>query len=158
MKKPPYVMPEPNDDAAAFGWELKKLRHPADDSPKGDVWPGRSIFQPQVSLEEMQAYGHDMAFIEPGYLQRQFDQSPEIRKAAEKASTEKYSPEALAKLQRVISRVFHDTILPDIKLQFNAIAKMIAQFYAARLAHIETFGFEDDYGDQIEPSTTKSRR
>jgi len=157
-KKPPYVMPEPNDDAAAFGWELKKLRYPAADSPKNDVWPGRSIFQPQISLEEMQAYGHDMAFIEPGYLQRQFDHSPAIRKAAEKASAEKYSPESLARLQRAIQRVFTETVLPEIEAQFDAISKMVAQFYAARLAHIETFGFEDDYGDQIEASTTKSRR
>jgi hypothetical protein len=159
-KKPPFVMPEPNDDASAFGWELRKLRHPSADSKKDDIWPGRHVFQIEGTLDDKQTYGHEITFIDPAYLQMQFDHSPEIRAAAEKVRAASYSPEAIKQFRKTILRVFRDQVLPTIDAQFAKIAGMVAEFYAARLAHIDTFGFDDEefYEDQIEPKTTKSRR
>lgn len=161
-KKPPFVMPEPNDDAAAFGWELRKLRHPAADTKKDDIWPGRGVFQTDSTLDEMQIYGHDLTFINPGYVQMKFDRSPEIRAAAEKVRAAKYTPEAIKQFRKTILRVFREQVLPVIDGEFTKVSGMVAEFYAARLAHIDTFGFDDDeaYAEpaQIEPRTTKSRR
>jgi hypothetical protein len=143
-KKPPFVMAEPNDDAAAFNWELRKLRHLSPDSKKGDVWPGRAIFHAESTLDDMQTYGHDLEFVNPGYLQMLLDRSPDVRAAAEKAREAKYSPDAIKQLRKTILRVFRDQILPGIDEQFTKISGMVAEFYAARLAHIDTFGFDDE--------------
>jgi hypothetical protein len=146
-KKPPkpkaaYTMPIPNDDIAEYGWQLKNIRHPDPKSAdKKDPDPGAPIFAaPQQTLHTMKTIGHDAHFICPKYLQILFDASPELRDASIKAAEARYTKEALGRLEEEIRRVFTDVVIPDIAKNFDAIAPMIAQFYAARIAHIKKFG------------------
>lgn len=143
-KRPPFIMAEPNDDAAAFNWELRKLRHPSKDKVGGEVWPGPSVFTVESTLEDMNAYGHDLSFINPSYLQMFFDRSVAIRQAAEKVRAAKYSTDAIAQLRKTVLRVFREEFLPDVEKRFGAVAGMVAEFYAARIAHIDTFGFDGE--------------
>ena len=140
--KPDFVMADPNDDAAAFGWTLGKLRYLAKDED-GESWPGRGIFDVPYSFETRQTYGHIIEFINPAYLQIQLDSSEEVRKGAEKARADGYTPDAIAKFKKIIIKVVTEQVLPDILAHFKKVAGMTAEFYCARLAHIDTFGAED---------------
>lgn len=141
---PDYVMPPPNDDAEAYNWELRSLRRPNPNlPPEKEPSTGISIFRaPQETYKTMRRYGHDAQFICPKYLQIMLDQDARIKAAADKAVTAKYSPAALKNIQRAIVQSFHDRILPDIVGNFEQIAPVIAQFYAARMAHREKFNSE----------------
>jgi hypothetical protein len=92
------------------------------------------------------------------------DQRPEIKKGAEKAKAAGYSPEALEKFKNTVVKVFEEHILVDIVQRFFKIAPLVAQFYAAKLAHETMFGSDDEDDEeeekppQIEAKTTKSRR
>lgn len=141
--KPKFVMAEPNDDAAAFGWTLGKLRYLSDDVIDGERWPGRGVFDMPYSFETRQLYGHIIEFVNPAFLQIQLDSSPAVRKSAEQAKAEGYTPEAIAKLRKTILKVFQEEVLPQIDAQFKKIAGMVAEFYCARLAHIDMFGADD---------------
>lgn len=154
-KKPPYVMPEPNDDASAFGWSLDKLRYPTEDSTKSDIWPGAPIFQIEEEKDLRDQYGFDINFVNAKFVQVVLDQDPAVRAAAEKCAAAKYTPEAIADLRKVIVKAFNEQVVPQMVERFKKVAKHVAEFYAARLAHLETFGAEGDY---IEASTMKSRR
>lgn len=159
-KKPPYVMPEPNDDAEAYGWSLARLRLPAKDPATKDAWPGRPLFDVKRELANMLQYGMDANFVCPRYLQYMLDQIPEIKKGAEKVRAAGYSPEALEKFAKLVVTVFEEQIVVDVLTRFYKVAPTIAQFYAAKLAHVDTFGENDDAiaAAQIEAKTTKSRR
>jgi len=139
-----YRMPPPNEDAAAYNWELKSLRKPDPKSlDKRDPDAGESIFRaPQETPKTMARYGHDAQFICPKYLQIMLDSSAAVRQAAANATKARYSKAAMAELQATIMRVFEQEILPDIKKNVAAIGPTLAQFYAARLAHIKKFGAE----------------
>jgi hypothetical protein len=141
--KPAFVMAEPNDDAAAYGWTLGKLRYMSEDSVDGEHWPGRCIFDVPCDYVVRQSYGHIIEFINPAYLQLQLDSSDEIRKAAEKARADGYTKEAIAKFQKVVTRVFNEQVIPDVVKRFSAVSGKVAEFYCARLAHIDKFGSED---------------
>jgi hypothetical protein len=154
-KKPPYVMPEPNDDAAAFGWSLDKLRYPAETSTKTDVWPGASIFQIEEENALRDQYGFDINFVNAKFVQVVLDQDPAVRAAAEKCAAAKYTPDAIADLRKVIVKAFNEQVVPQMLARFKKVAKHVAEFYAARLAHLETFGPDEGY---IDASTMKSRR
>lgn len=145
MPKPAYVLPPPNDDAAAYGWSLGKLRYadPKADPKDKDPWPGPYVFTVPTDLETRQVYGHVIEFINPNYLQLLLDAQPEIRKGAEKVKAAGYSPEALKQFAKTVNTVFRDKILPDVATRFADVAGLVAEFYAARLAHIDKFGFED---------------
>jgi hypothetical protein len=143
---PAYVMPAPNDDAAAFGWTLGKLRYPGKPEPgekPADAWPGHFVFQVQVPYEVRQLYGHNIQFICPEFAQLVLDGAPEIRAGAEKVKKAGYTPEALNKFRKTVEQVFHDKVIPEAERRFNEVSGMVAEFYAARLAHIDKFGFED---------------
>lgn len=161
-KKAPFVLDEPNDDIDAYGWALKRLRRPSKDSD-GTVWAGRPLFDYPQDLKSMNIYGPEVQFLDPQYLQLMFDKIPEINKAVEKVRAAGYTPAALEKLTKLIVKHFEETVLVDIVQRFFQTAPLIAQFYAARLAHLYTFGPEKDepgqaQEDQIEAKTTKSRR
>jgi hypothetical protein len=144
--KPAYVMPAPNDDAAAFGWTLGKLRYPGKPEPgekQEDAWPGSFVFQVSVPYEIRQVYGHNIQFICPEFAQLVLDGEPEIRAGAEKVKQAGYTPEALDKFRKTIQRVFREKVVPNVEHRFDEIAGMVAEFYAARLAHIDKFGVED---------------
>lgn len=132
--RPKFVMPEPNDDLEAHGWDLKNLRHPTKDSTPDDVWPGRSMFSVEQSIESIDRYGPDAHFICPKYLQIMLDQSARVREAAVAAKTANYTKAALAKMQEVVVDVFNNEVLPDLIENFYKVAPHVAQFYAARLA------------------------
>lgn len=159
-KKPPYLMPAPNDDAEAYGWSLAHLRLPAKDPETKEVWPGRTLFDVKRDLDNMLHYGMDANFVCPRYLQYMLDQIPEIKKGAEKVRAAGYSPEALEKFEKLIVKVFEEQILVDVVTRFYRVASTVAQFYAAKLAHVDTFGEKEDVAatTQIEAKTTKSRR
>lgn len=145
LPRPRYVMRPPNDDAAAFGWSLGKLRYP---DPKADPkdpnpWPGPYVFAVPTDLETRQIYGHSIDFINTGYVQLMLDAEPEIRKGAEQVKAANYTKESIAQFQATVDKVFKTKIIPDIIKRFENVSGMVAEFYAARLAHITKFGFEE---------------
>lgn len=142
--RPAYLMPPPNDDAEAYNWELRSLRKPDPESEnKKEPDAGQSIFRAsQETMQTMRRYGHDAQFICPKYLQIMLDRSPDVRKAAIAASEARYTKEAIEELRKTVMRVFHDEVLADMTQNFEAISLVIAQFYAARFAHVKKFGRE----------------
>lgn len=142
-KKPPFVMPEPNDDAAAFGWSLGNLRCPGEVDNQGDVWPGKPVFQIEEENELRDAYGFDINFINAKFVQVMLDGSEDVANATKKAARAGYTPKSRAALKRVIMREFAEQIAPAMIARFNAVADYVADFYSARLAHIQTFGQDD---------------
>lgn len=143
-KMPPFIMAEPNDDAAAFGWSLDRLRYPSESSTKGDVWPGAPVFQIEEESELRSIYGFNIDFVNPKFVQVMLDNSQKVRTAAEKCAAAKYSPESRAELRKVIMAEFKDTIVPEMLARFKKVANLVADFYAARLAHLMTYGAEED--------------
>lgn len=142
--KPPFNMAEPNDDLHAFGWDMGRIRYPAKDSKPGDVWPGRSVFDVDSDNALRTEYGFNIDFLNAKYLQVMLDRSPKIMAACQKAAEDKYSEEAIANLRKVVMAEFRDLVLPDMAARFKKIAGMVGQFYAARMAHVQTFGAEDE--------------
>lgn len=140
---PAYVMPEPNDDIAAFGWDLCKLRYPSDSSKKGDVWPGAPMFELPFSKELQQAYGFDITFVPAKYVQVLLDNDPEVRTGAEKVKAARYTQAALEEYRKTIIKAFQARIVPDMIARFEKVAGHVAGFYAARIAHITKFGLEE---------------
>jgi hypothetical protein len=139
--RPKFVMSAPNDDAAAYGWTLGKLRHPPQ-NPK-DALQGPLVFDVPTDYATRQVYGHNIEFICPAYIQLLLDAEPAVRAGAEKVKAAGYSPEALKEFSETIIDVFKKKILPDVVRRFEGAAGMVAQFYAARLAHIDKFGHND---------------
>jgi len=142
--RPRFVMAEPNDDAAAFGWDMGKLRYPAADSKPGDIWPGRSIFDAADAKELEPAYGHNIDFICAKFVQTRLDRDPDVRKAAEECRAARYSKAALDAFAETINKAFAKRVVPEILREFKNVSRMLAEFYAARLAHIDKFGIEED--------------
>lgn len=142
--RPAYVMPPPNSDAEAYNWELRSLRKAdPNSSDRKDPDAGESIFRaPQETMQTMRRYGHDAQFICPKYLQIMLDRSEAVRKAANAAAEARYTKEAIDNLRKTIDEVFRAEIIADIKQNFDGIATTLAQFYAARIAHIKKFGKE----------------
>ena len=143
-KVPPFMMAEPNDDAAAFGWSLDKLRYPSKDKTTGDVWPGRHVFQVEELNDLREMYGFDIDFVNAEFVQVMLDNSEKVRTAAEKCALAKYSEESRANLRRVIMAEFKDVVMPEMLARFKKVSGMVADFYAARLAHLMTYGPEDE--------------
>ena len=140
--KPPFVMAHPNDDADAYGWTLGKLCHLATEADDKD-WPGLAMFDMPLPFETRQIYGHNVEFACPGFVQMLLDADPRIRAGALKVRAAKYSTESIKKYQKTVCAVFADVVMPEIEKRFNAIAANVAEFYAARLAHIDTFGVDE---------------
>lgn len=153
--RPKYNMAEPNDDMSAYGWDLGKLRYPADDSQRGDVWPGRNMFDVEEARELAETYGFDIQFVCPKFVQVLLDQEKDIMDGAQKVKAAGYTKAALEEFAETVRSVFKRVVLPQILQRFNTVSQSVAEFYAARLAHIAKFGADDDY---IDASTTKSRR
>ena len=141
--KPPFNMAEPNDDLSAYGWSMDRLRYPSKDSVKGDVWPGRSVFDIDSDNALRETYGFNIEFLNAKYLQAMLDSSPKVMAACQKAAEAKYSEDAIADLRRTVLAEFRDLVIPDMAARFKKIAGMVGQFYAARMAHVATFGHED---------------
>ena len=142
--KPPFNLPEPNDDLHAYGWSMDRLRYPSKDSTKTDIWPGRSVFDVDTENALRETYGFNIEFMNPKYLQAMLDSSPKIMAACQKAAEAKYSEDSIADLRRVVLAEFRDLVLPDIATRFKKIAGMVGQFYAARMAHVQPFGAADE--------------
>lgn len=155
QKKPPFQLEEPNDDIGAFGWDLSRLRYPSESSTKNDIWPGRHMFEVPDAKDYRRGYGFDIYFASAKFIQIRLDNSKEINLAADKVRKSNYSAESIEHMRKEIMRVYREEIVPEIDTHFERISSEVAKFYAARLAHLETFGRESDY---IEASTTKSRR
>lgn len=161
-KKAPFVMAEPNDDIDAYGWALKRLRRASKDKD-GTVWAGQPVFEVPQDIKSIATYGPEVHFLDPQYLQLMFEKIPAISKEIEKVKAAGYTPAALDKFTKLIVKHFEETVLVDIVQRFFQAAPLVAQFYAARFAHLDTFGPEQDetsdaQKDQIEARTTKSRR
>lgn len=135
-------MAPPNDDADAYGWTLGKLRHPAAGADD-EGWPGLSMFDMPLPFEVRQLYGHNVEFVCPGFVQLLFDADPRIRAGALKVRAAKYSAASIKKYQKTVGVVFADVVMPEIKKRFEAVSARVAEFYAARLAHIDTFGVDE---------------
>jgi len=147
-------MAEPNDDMHAFGWDLGRLRYPSADSKPNDIWPGPPMFGAPEAKQLLNGYHFDVQFVCPKYVQMLLDIDPDVRIAAEKTRDAGYTKEALDDFNKVIQTAFFKKVVPRIIKNFNNMSIAVAQFYAARLAHIDKFG-NDDY---IDASTIKSRR
>lgn len=145
VPRPAFVMKPPNDDAAAYGWSLGKLRYknPDADPKDKDPWPGPYVFAVPTDLETRQVYGHNLDFVSTGYVQLLLDSEPEIRKGAEAVKEAGYSAAALEQFAKTVNKVFRDKIVPDMVERFAEVSPLVAEFYAARLAHITKFGVED---------------
>lgn len=141
--KPKFVMADPNDDAAAFGWSLGKLRYLSKEKIDGQTWPGAYVFSMPYNYEVRQMYGHNIDFINPPFLQIMLDNSQAVRTGAEQARAAGYTDESIDKLRKIIIKEFQTSVLPEIEKQFKKVAKLTAEFYCARLAHIDTFGYEE---------------
>lgn len=142
--KAAYTMPPPNDDLHAYGWDLKNIRQPDPKSlDKKDPDAGKPLFAaPQETLKTIVRYGTDAQFICPKYLQILLDQSQELRDAVIAAAENRYRGEDIDKIQAAVTKVFNEVVLPDIVKNFKNVSRQVAQFYAARLAHIKKFGSE----------------
>lgn len=138
--KTAYSMPEPNDDMAAFGWDLSKIRFPAPGLKRGDVWSGPPIWSVPINIELVNKYGPDIQFLNPRFLQLILDASPEVQEAVVKAKAARYTAAAIAELQKTIMNVFEKKIIPNIVERFENISDGVAQFYAARLAWTTKYG------------------
>lgn len=143
LPKPAYVMAEPNDDIAAFGWDLGKLRYPSKDSKPGDIWPGASMFELPNATELREAYGFDITFVNAKYVQVILDSDPDVRKGAEKVRAAGYTPEAIDAYSKIIVKAFQERVIPDMLARFKKVAGHVASFYSARLAHIDKFGVDE---------------
>ena len=137
-------MPPPNDDLHAFGWSMDRLRYPSNDSTKTDVWPGRSVFDIDTANALRDTYGFNVEFMNAKYLQVMLDSSPKVMAACQKAAEANYSEESLTNLRKIVMTEFKDLVLPDMLTRFKKVAGMVGQFYAARMAHVQTFGAEED--------------
>lgn len=142
--KPKFNMAEPNDDMAAFGWNLGKLRYPAASSQKDDVWPGPSMFDVENANEIRHEYGFDVQFVCPRYVQMLLDQEEETMIAAQKVHAAGYTQAAREEFRTKIQQLFGRVVVPDIIRNFNNVSQAVADFYAARLAHIAKFGDDTD--------------
>ena len=142
--KPPFNLPEPNDDLHAYGWSMDRLRYPSKDSTKTDIWPGRSVFDVDTDNALREAYGFNIEFLNPKYLQVMLDSSPKVMAACQKAADAKYSEDAIANQRKVVMAEFKELVIPDMLARFKKIAGMVGQFYAARMAHVRTFGADDN--------------
>jgi hypothetical protein len=142
--KPPFNLPEPNDDLHAYGWSMDRLRYPSKDSTKTDIWPGRSVFDVDTDNALRDTYGFNIEFLNPKYLQAMLDSSPKIMAACQKAAAAEYSEEALLNLRKVVMAEFKDLVLVDMLTRFKKVAGIVGQFYAARMAHVQTFGAADE--------------
>ena len=142
--KAPYVMPPPNDDIAAHGWDLRQIREADPKSlDKKDPDKGRPIFSaPQETLKTIVRYGCDAHFLCPKYLQILLDQSEDVRKAAMAAAENRYRASDIDAIEAAVNKAFKEVVLPDIEKNFSRISRTVAQFYAARLAHIRKFGVD----------------
>lgn len=143
IPKPPFVMAEPNDDAAAFGWSMGNLRCPMPPDDDGEIWPGKPVFQIEEEPELRAAYGFDINFVNAKFVQVMLDGSEAVANATKRAARAGYTPESRAALKKVILREFETQVVPEITRRFKAVADYVADFYAARLAHIQTFGQDD---------------
>lgn len=141
--RPKYVMAAPNDDIAAFGWDLSKLRYPSKDSKPNDVWPGPSMFEIEGANELRDPYGFDINFVCAKYVQVLLDQEKDIMVGAQKVRDAGYTKAALEEFAETVRQTFKKVVVPKIVAQFNNISQSVAEFYAARLAHIDKFGVED---------------
>jgi hypothetical protein len=139
-KKPPFNMAEPNDDVSAFGWSMDRLRYPSEDSTKTDVWPGRSIFEVAEAKALVEQYGFNIDFVNPKFVQVMLDNSIAVRAMADKCAADKYSEESRAALRRTIMTEFKDVVVPEMIARFKKISGLVADFYAARIAHVMTYG------------------
>lgn len=142
--KPPFNLPEPNDDLHAYGWSMDRLRYPSENSTKTDIWAGRSVFDVDTNNALRETYGFNVEFMNPKYLQVMLDSSPKVMAACQKAAEAKYSEESLLNLRKVVMAEFKDFVLVDMLTRFKKVAGMVGQFYAARMAHVQTFGEEND--------------
>jgi hypothetical protein len=144
--KPAFAMADPNDDAAAFGWSLGKLRYRGkpDEEHSGEFWPGPHVFAVPTPIEVRQVYGHEIEFVNPAFVQLLLEADPTVRAAADKVKAAGYSPAALKKFGKTIATVFREKILPEIEQRFESVADMVAEFYAARLAYIDKFGNDQE--------------
>ena len=140
QEQPDFNMAEPNDDMAAFGWDLGRLRYKSKDSTKNDIWPGRSMFEIEEAEDLVDTYGYNIEFINPKFLQIMLDVSPAVRRQLIAVKRANYSPRALSKLAAVISKVVEEDIVPEMLQRLSGVMPAIAQFYAARLAHVDKFG------------------
>lgn len=143
-KKAPFTMAEPNDDIGAFAWAMDRLRYASSDSKKGDVWPGRNIFEVAEAKTLVEQYGFNIDFVNAKFVQVMLDSSAAVRAAAEKCADENYSPESRASLRNAINKEFRDTIVPEMVSRFKKVSALVADFYAARIAHLLTFGPEQE--------------
>jgi hypothetical protein len=146
-----FVMARPNDDIDAYGWSLKNVRTPTEDK---DI-AGRPVFHVPVSIEDIRRYGTEVQFLCPEYVQMQLDNCPSVTGALEKAKAASWTPEALKKLQDAVIKVFSEKVLVDVAGHFYAIAPVVAEFLAARAAHRDMFGHEDE--EDEEETTAKPK-
>jgi hypothetical protein len=143
-KKPPFNMAEPNDDLSAFGWSMDRLRYPSATSTKTDVWPGKSIFEVDEAKALYEQYGFNIDFVNPKFVQVMLDNSVSVRNAAQKCADDKYSPESRANLRAAINKEFRETIAPATIARFKKVSALVADYYAARIAHLLTYGPEGE--------------
>lgn len=137
---PAYNLPEPNDDLAAYGWHMNRLRYPAEGGDEKDIWPGKSIFSEPDAAEFRQEYGIDVNFVCPAYLQFVLDRSPALQNAVYAASKNGYNEKSLEDLQEAVRVSVRKVLIPHMQQRLAAIADYIAGYYAAKMAYVEQYG------------------
>jgi hypothetical protein len=104
----PFNLPEPNDDLAAYGWHMNRLRYPSKDSKPGDVWPGASIFSVEEAEKLSDEYGMDVWFMHPQYLQYMLDRSVDVQNAVLSCKKKKYSNDSIVELRKAVMKAVRE--------------------------------------------------
>jgi hypothetical protein len=102
------------------------------------------VFGLEEANDLVKQYGFNIEFVNPRFVQVMLDSSPAVRIAAQQCADAKYSPDAIAKLRSVINTEFKQRVIPEMTARFKKVSKMVAEFYAARIAHLQTFGNDED--------------
>jgi len=143
VRGPAYNLPEPNDDLAAYGWHMNRLRYPAETEDKKDLWPGRSIFSVPEAEEFRREYGIDVNFVCPAYLQFILDRSPDMQTAVAEVSAKKYDEQSLKNLREAVAKSIAKVLVPHMKKCLEDVTDYIAGYYASKMAYIERYGAAD---------------
>ena len=135
-----YRMARPNDDAHAYGWDLRHIRQPVQNG--NEVEKGPPLFEIHQPMEVRLEYGMDINFLDANFINMRLSQSSLVQAAVAKAKAAKYHPDSRAEVEKAIRDTFDTLIVPEIVKRFQSRVPILAQFVCARQAYRERYGVD----------------